>query len=555
MLTFLLSPLAWVLGIAAAAIGLFADQPAYISVTAGLAMFTVVALVLAAARDRGEIEPASVAPVVDPGTGEEMLDVVPGMVWQSDVRAERTFVSRRWIAVTGMTPEDASGRGWLEAVHALDRDLCLSAHRLAATNPEPFELGYRLRTADGSFRLVEDHVCPRFDKTGVCCGFIGLTIDRGPAGEGTRPTNYQSELFRLHETINRRAFELADRYEDLEGAREQAQFSNHVRREFLLALADELRPPIDELGHATGLLASSELTETQQANVDRVQKAVVRLKRLMERADQLGGLDSEEAEQSGQFNLRRLVERVVSRQQHAVEGTTITSVVQDGVPTRVRMDPIRLRGVLIDLLTVAQEHSRSEQIRLQVTRAAQKERRTVVSFAIAFDAGDLEPERLERAFYPVEPLGGEAPGLGLGGCRQVVNALGGQIGVHTPDDGWATLWCKVEVEDLQPHWDGRREHNRLAQELVACTFGPVLDLSPGGMRIRCSKSLEGHVDVVIEDLEEKIDLRAEVAWCRRTGFGKHEAGLRFLNMTPELTAHVGRLATRNRLRQILDAAA
>jgi hypothetical protein len=82
----------------------------------------------------------------------------------------------------------------------------------------------------------------------------------------------------------------------------------------------------------------------------------------------------------------------------------------------------------------------------------------------------------------------------------------------------------------------------------------VLDMSLGGMRVRTIKPQEGRVDVELSDEEETICLRAEIAWCRRIGFGKHEAGLRFVDVDPQTSAQLGRLATRNRLRRVMEAA-
>ena len=65
---------------------------------------------------------------------------------------------------------------------------------------------------------------------------------------------------------------------------------------------------------------------------------------------------------------------------------------------------------------------------------------------------------------------------------------------------------------------------------------------------------EGVLDVELMDDEETLALRAEVAWSRRVAFGKHEAGLKFVDLPAEAPLQLSRIATRNRLRRVLDAA-
>ena len=81
--------------------------------------------------------------------------------------------------------------------------------------------------------------------------------------------------------------------------------------------------------------------------------------------------------------------------------------------------------------------------------------------------------------------------------------------------------------------DNRRAQGRLPQELLRSNLGPVLDLSMGGMRVRCTRARKGDVDVELMELEEPVKLRAEVMWTRRQGLRRYEVGLKFLDVPPE----------------------
>ena len=76
----------------------------------------------------------------------------------------------------------------------------------------------------------------------------------------------------------------------------------------------------------------------------------------------------------------------------------------------------------------------------------------------------------------------------------------------------------------------------------------------GGMRVRSRKVPDGVFAVDVSDDRETLTVQAETAWRRPVGFSKHEIGLKFVDVTPETAARLSRLATRNRLRRVLEAA-
>jgi len=98
----------------------------------------------------------------------------------------------------------------------------------------------------------------------------------------------------------------------------------------------------------------------------------------------------------------------------------------------------------------------------------------------------------------------------------------------------------------------RRAQGRLPQELLQSNLGPVLDLSMGGMRVRCGRAPKGEVDVDLMGLVEPIRLRAEVMWSRRQGLLKFEVGLKFIDIAPDVARQLTELSLNHSLRRLLD---
>ncbi len=88
-----------------------------------------------------------------------------------------------------------------------------------------------------------------------------------------------------------------------------------------------------------------------------------------------------------------------------------------------------------------------------------------------------------------------------------------------------------------------------AGDTLACTRGKVLDLSAGGLRLLSRRKLKGIVGIALWDVNGGLKLYAEVVWSRRLGFRRHEIGMRFVDVTPELAADLTTLATDNTVRR------
>ncbi|MFU8817386.1 MAG: PAS domain S-box protein, partial [Pseudomonadales bacterium] len=107
----------------------------------------------------------------------EMADAAPAMLWVTDAALACIFLSRGWYEHTGRHPGNALGERWAEPVHVADRDRLKEAFTSAAQRQEPFQIEYRLRVADGSYRWTLDMGRPQLDPSGGLLGYIGSVVD------------------------------------------------------------------------------------------------------------------------------------------------------------------------------------------------------------------------------------------------------------------------------------------------------------------------------------------------------------------------------------------
>ena len=214
--------------------------------------------------------------------------------------------------------------------------------------------------------------------------------------------------------------------------------------------------------------------------------------------------------------------------------------IEQNVPDRVQGDAGRLRQILLYVMNRAIKFASGGQIAIRVALEQKLDDSSVIRFRIHHEGTPLSDEQLAQIFE-VEGAS-ESHGLGLAIAGQLVKLMDGQIGVDSDVQGF-TIWFTITL------WNhDRRLYPRLLQALVLTNFGPVLDLSLSGARIRCSRALEGTVDVDLMASEETLFLQAEVVWTKKLGFRKYEAGLRFLEVTPDVAEQLTRVSLNHRAR-------
>jgi PAS domain S-box-containing protein len=90
-----------------------------------------------------------------------LVEGVPQLVWRSHDKGQWHWASPQWRAYTGQSPAESRGLGWLEAVHADDRENTMEAWYMAHEHGR-LDIAHRLRrVSDGSYRWHRTHSAPQ----------------------------------------------------------------------------------------------------------------------------------------------------------------------------------------------------------------------------------------------------------------------------------------------------------------------------------------------------------------------------------------------------------
>ena len=104
-----------------------------------------------------------------------LADAVPQIVWTTDAVGKALFYNERWYEYTGLRSGAADSA--VEIVHPEDRARMTDHWAAAKGDGSPFELEYRFRRHDGSYRWHLARAVAQHDEGGNVTGWVGTALD------------------------------------------------------------------------------------------------------------------------------------------------------------------------------------------------------------------------------------------------------------------------------------------------------------------------------------------------------------------------------------------
>ena len=107
----------------------------------------------------------------------QLADAMPQIVWTSDTEGRATYYNRRWFDYTGMTEDEIDDHAWARFTHPDDLPPTMARREETLASGGVFEVEYRFRAADGTYRWHLGRAVPIRDETGAIDFWIGTATD------------------------------------------------------------------------------------------------------------------------------------------------------------------------------------------------------------------------------------------------------------------------------------------------------------------------------------------------------------------------------------------
>lgn len=226
---------------------------------------------------------------------------------------------------------------------------------------------------------------------------------------------------------------------ELQQAMRAAQEGSRAKSDFLATMSHEIRTPLNAIMGTAELLAETPLTEEQIKYVEVFRRASANLLRLINDILDLSKIESGylELEQTP-FNLTDVVERTVEMmgfKAHVKEISMTMRIVPD-VPAEVVGDPTRLQQILFNLLGNAVKFTQRGEIVLVVALQSLGEKARI-RFEVSDTGIGIPADRINAIFEDFTQADSSTTrryggtGLGLGICRRLARAMGGELTVRS----------------------------------------------------------------------------------------------------------------------------
>ena len=252
----------------------------------------------------------------------------------------------------------------------------------------------------------------------------------------------------LHVERSRRvALEAAQR--DLIAAQQEADRANEAKSAFLSRMSHELRTPLNAiLGFGQVLEAGDGLEPRDRDAVGHITKAGRHLLDLINEVLNLSRIEAGEMDLSPEPVVAAdLLTDAVGLIQPLAERARVAVAVVDNAPGAVVLaDVQRCRQVLLNLLGNAVKYHHDGGGSVEV--ACGEGGGGTIRFAVTDDGPGIASARQAGLFEPFDRLGAErstveGTGLGLALSKQLVELMGGRIGVESAPGSGSTFWIEL----------------------------------------------------------------------------------------------------------------
>ena len=350
-------------------------------------------------------------------------------IWEVNEHTQYIYASPQVRELLGYEPDEVIGMTPFDLMMSEEQERIREQFVEIAGRQEPFSGLENVNLhKDGHTVILETSGVPIFDSDGSFKGYRGIDRD----------------------ITERKKVE-----EELKNAKENAEAASLAKSQFLANMSHEIRTPMNGVIGMTGLLMDTTLTEEQREFADTICNSADSLLTLINDILDFSKIEAGKLEMENiDFDLCGVVESSIDifTIKANEKKLDFACFVDPEIPYMLRGDPGRLKQVLVNLTSNAIKFTMEGEVSISVILVEEMDSHATVHFAVRDTGTGISADKIDSMFQPFSQVDASTTrkyggtGLGLAICKQIVDLMGGKIGVESENGKGSTFWFTTTME-------------------------------------------------------------------------------------------------------------